>query len=286
MARLALSFLGQWQVTLDAQVVTGFESSKVRALLSYLAMETERPHYREALAGLFWPTVPEPAALASLRQALANLRKTIRDADAEPRFLLITRTTVQFNRASDVTLDVDEFSTLVARCDRHSHRRLDCCPACAGRLQQAADLYCGAFLADLYLNGTVEFETWALLQRQRLQQLAQTALGHLARYYERRGAFDAAQRTLARQLALEPWDEEAHRGLMVVLARSGRRSAALAQYQTCRRLLHEELGVAPAAETVALSEQIRRGALAEDRPGAALLNWPRLSRRSSAVTPN
>nr|BFE73025.1 hypothetical protein GCM10020092_063260 [Actinoplanes digitatis] len=45
-----------------------------------------------------------------------------------------------------------------------------------------------------------------------------------------------------RMLALEPLHEEAHRALMCFLAEDGRRSAALAQYETCRYLLDEELG--------------------------------------------
>ena len=52
MPRLILSLLGTFQVTLDGQQVTGFKSDKVRALLAYLAVETDRPHRREVLAGL------------------------------------------------------------------------------------------------------------------------------------------------------------------------------------------------------------------------------------------
>lgn len=60
-----------------------------------------------------------------------------------------------------------------------------------------------------------------------------------------------------RLLALDPWREEAHRQMMRLLARSGQRSAALAQYETCRRLLAQELGVEPSPETTALYERIR-----------------------------
>jgi hypothetical protein len=34
-----------------------FKSNKVRALLAYLAVEMDRPHRREVLAGLLWPQV-------------------------------------------------------------------------------------------------------------------------------------------------------------------------------------------------------------------------------------
>jgi predicted ATPase len=67
-------------------------------------------------------------------------------------------------------------------------------------------------------------------------------------------------------LDLEPWWEEAHQQLMRLLALSGRRSEALAQYHRCRRLLAEELNVAPSPETTDLYEQIREGNLAGTAP--------------------
>ena len=39
MARLSLSLLGPFQVTLDGDPIIAFESDKVRALLAYLAGE-------------------------------------------------------------------------------------------------------------------------------------------------------------------------------------------------------------------------------------------------------
>ena len=50
---------------------------------------------------------------------------------------------------------------------------------------------------------------------------------------------------------------------MLALARTGQRSAALAQYARCRRVLRAEFGVEPSAETAALHERIR---LAMARP--------------------
>src|SRR5947199_6265347 len=99
MARLSLSFLGSPLVTLDGQPVTGFAYDKVRALLTYLAIEADRPHRRDALTGLLWPELPDSAARMNLRQALASLRHAIDDHSSTPPFLLITRETIQFNTA-------------------------------------------------------------------------------------------------------------------------------------------------------------------------------------------
>ena len=77
MARLRLSFLGSFQAWLDDRPLAGFESNKVRALLVYLAVEADRPHAREGLAGLLWPDSPNATALSNLRYALSDLRQVI-----------------------------------------------------------------------------------------------------------------------------------------------------------------------------------------------------------------
>ena len=62
MARLSIRLLGPYQIALYGQPVTAFESDKVRALLAFLAVESERAHRRETLAGLLWPGDPWQAA--------------------------------------------------------------------------------------------------------------------------------------------------------------------------------------------------------------------------------
>ena len=102
--------LGPFQVALDGQLVTDFESNKVRALLAYLAVEADRSHTRDRLVDLLWPHSHDQGAHANLRHALASLRHTIGDHEATPPFLLITRDTIQFNTASDYVLDVEAVS--------------------------------------------------------------------------------------------------------------------------------------------------------------------------------
>ncbi|MBN1658149.1 MAG: AAA family ATPase, partial [Anaerolineae bacterium] len=249
MCRLSLSCLGPFQVTLDGQPVTTFKSVKVRALLAYLAVEADRPHPREVLAGLLWPDWPDRHALGNLRYALSDLRRAIGDRDASPPFLLITRDTLQFNTASDHQLDVGAFLKLIT---------LEELP----RLEEAVELYRGSFLEGFSVGDSAAFEEWVLFMREQLSRQMAAALHRLAAAYEQQGTYAKAESFARRQIELEPWDEGAHRQLMRALALGGKRSAALAQYETCRRLLAEELAVDPAGETTALYEQIRDEALA------------------------
>jgi len=253
MAHLSLSLLGPFQVTLDGQPVIGFKSNKVRALLTYLAVEADRSHRRESLAGLFWPDWPDRDALSNLRYALSDLRGAIGDREAKPPFLLITRDTIQFNLSSDFWLDVRYFTDFEGLDDSG--------PNFVEQLEKIIVLHRGSFLEGFSLDGSPAFEEWTLLTRERLARQASSFLHTLAEFCETMGDYEKAQAYAYQQLGLEPWDEIAHRQIMHTLALEGQRNAALVQYESCRNLLAEELGVEPSDETKALYEQIRTGQL-------------------------
>jgi DNA-binding SARP family transcriptional activator/predicted ATPase len=260
MPRLSISLLGSFQVTLDDRPVTDFVTDKTRALLAYLAVERDRPHRRESLAGLLWPDQPEQDARRNFRQALFNLRQALSDDEAQP-LLCIDRNDVRLNPDAAWHVDVDAFVRLIEGCDHHHHRRVASCRSCVLRLEQLLKLYRGEFLAGFSLDDSTLFEEWLLLKREWLHGRAVEALTTLADYHERRGEYDQARRYAQQQVHFEPWREEAYRQLMRLLALDGQRSAALAQYQTCTRALQTELGVEPSAETIKLADQIQHGSL-------------------------
>jgi predicted ATPase/DNA-binding SARP family transcriptional activator len=251
MPHLTLLLLGLTQVQLDGQTISGFAYNKARALLAYLALAMDQPQQRDAIVGLLWPEMPDAAARTNLRQVLTSLRETLAP------FLITTRDTVQFDPDSDYALDVTRFTSLLDECAHHRHRHLTRCPVCAARLEEAVALYRGDFLAQLPAVDSVPFEEWLVVKREALHQRAVEALAHLARYHERWGDAARARHLLTRLIELEPWDEEAQARLMYLLAQAGQRSAALAQYETCRRILAEQFGVEPSSSTLKLVEQIR-----------------------------
>lgn len=265
---LRLECLGGLQITLDGTPLTGFVSVKAPAVLCYLAV-TGRPQFRLVLAGLLWGDLPEEDACANLRKVLSNLRALVGD------YLRITPHTVTLDPARAYWLDVAEFLKRVEQepdgpgdaATGGRPRELDR-DGPAGRprasvspslpaLHEAAALYRGDFLEGFYVRHAPLFEEWVTGQREGLRRLAGRVFQRLADLHADRDECDVAMDYLARLLALEPWQEEAHRQMMALLARCGQRSAALAQYEMCRRLLKAELHVEPTAETTALYRRIR-----------------------------
>ena len=233
MEQLEFELLGGATVRVDGELVTGFLSNKVQALLIYLAVE-RRTHTRQALATLFWGDVPESDAKTSLRSALSNLRKLVKP------FITITRQHVVLNwDFGRIRTDVLEFES-----DDNSLA-----------VDTRIGLYRGDFLAGFELSDAPAFETWAVQQQESLRNTAlhllETALAHHAATPQRQLGY------LDRLIALEPWREQAHRQKMLLLARQGQHEAAIAQFERCQQILSDELGIAPSAETAALHQRIQ-----------------------------
>lgn len=265
MGGLTLSLLGPFEAALDGAPLAELRSTKARGLLAYLASKPGFPHPRETLAALLWGNAPDEAARLSLRVALTHLRKALAPlgtAPGAPTLLVTSRQGVHLTLApSSCWIDAVEFDGLLAACAAHSdaHIAITRCPACIERLTKAVALYRGDFLADLRFDDSPAFEEWRMLEQESRHRQVIAALDQITQYHLHSGDLGATQDFARRQLALEPWREEAHRQLMLSLALAGQRAAALAQYDLARRTLAAEMGVAPENETAALYEQILAG---------------------------
>jgi predicted ATPase/DNA-binding SARP family transcriptional activator/Tfp pilus assembly protein PilF len=251
---LSLSLLGPFAAGLDHQPIPGFRTRATQALLVYLACRPDQPHRREQLMTLLWPGLPQPSAQANLRQTLYQLRQALQELPARhhdsPEPLLQTDwQTVRINSEAGLEVDVLSFEALIGQGQ--------------AAWSAAVDLYRGDFLADFYLPDSPAFEEWAQARREALRRQALGALHHLAGRALASGDHDQAAAYARRQLELDNLDEEAHRQLMLALAAAGRRSAALAHYEHCRRLLRDQLGVEPSPQTRVLYERLARGEIPE-----------------------
>ncbi|MCL4299102.1 MAG: NACHT domain-containing protein, partial [Anaerolineae bacterium] len=250
---LEISVLGGLTLKRGGLPVTALASRKTEALLGYLAC-TRRPHAREVLADLLWDDRSQSQALGNLRVVLTSLRQVLGP------YVTITRQAVAFNQDSPHWLDVAELERGVAAARAQSQSGILSREG-AAQLAQALALYRGDFLLGFYLRDSQGFEEWLVRERERLRLKTIEAFHDLVAAYLNLGEYTAGVEQAGRLLQLDPLQEEAHRQLMGLLVYSGQRNAALAHYDTCRRILADELGVEPTPETTALYERIRAGEL-------------------------
>ncbi len=277
MPHLTLTLFGALHAVVDERPLH-FSTDKVRALLAYLAIEQGRPHRREALATLLWPEQPDAQARKNLRLTLHRLRQALdvgmkQGAKLSDDLLTVNRTVVQWETGA-ATVDYADFIALLTETEAHDHPRLAACDACMGRLETAVSLLNGTLLSGLSLPDANPFEEWLLVQREFIHHRALRLFAALADSYESRADYGRALDCAQRQLALEPWYEAAHRQVMRALALDGDRDRAIAQFETCRAVLWDELGVEPVSETAVLHQQIRDDSLSRQPQTIPLHHLP------------
>jgi predicted ATPase/DNA-binding SARP family transcriptional activator len=252
MSALAVYLLGPPRVERDGRALE-LGASKNVALVAYLAVTGEQ-HTREAISTLLWPELVPSRGRANLRRNLSLLRGALGE-----EWLDADREHVGLASDGDLWLDVRAFRALLDGWRGHGHGTDKLCAQCLEDLSEAAGLYRGDFLAGFSLRDSVAYDDWQFFQGEGLRQEMASALERLVRGHCGRGAYAEAVTYARRWVALDPLHEPAHYLLMRLYARTGQRAAALRQYEECARLLGEEMGVAPSAETTQLNRAIVEG---------------------------
>lgn len=237
---LKLDLLGEFRLTRDGEGAAIVLGRRERALIAYLALSPRQRQSRERLATLLWGNRMEESARHSLSQTISVLRRAL---DDQAGVILVKDSDPLTFDIAGVTIDAVEFERLIADGSRAA-------------IETALALYRGELMAGLSIK-VGEFDDWLEGERRRLRDRAAEGLARLVSLYAEAGESEAAIATAQRLLALEPLHEEAHRTLMRLYSRSGRRAAALRHYQSFVAQLRRDLSADPEPETVRLFDDIR-----------------------------
>ena len=232
---LRLMTLGNPSVFLGEEDLTSLPGRPVTfGLLVFLAVE--RDATRDRLVSVFWPESSQERARHTLSQTLYELRQALGED-----FVESTGNTVRV--ADSFWVDCLEFTDLVE----------------AGRHAEAVDLYRGPFLEGVHLAQTHPFEEWVERHRSSLSRRHRAAVDAFITDCRARGELETALKSAGKWVGLDPLDDGGQQHLIQLLADSGSRNEALAQYDRYRALLQSELGLEPLDETLELVEAIRAG---------------------------
>src|SRR5690242_6887874 len=103
-----IELLGGLRAVRGERVVARFPTLKTAALLATLAFSRGRPQPREALIELLWPGAEPAAGRASLRQALASLRRQLEPPGAGGGEVIVADRAHVTLREAAATTDVAE----------------------------------------------------------------------------------------------------------------------------------------------------------------------------------
>jgi DNA-binding SARP family transcriptional activator len=246
---LAITCFGRFGVRRGGEPLALCANRNGQAILRYLAAQPQHSAPVYVLIELLWPHDDLEVARHKLHVAVSALRSSLNAGLPLAKgagYLVCEGSLYQLNTAARIRVDVDEF---VAACQ--AGRRAGGSVAIA-HYEAACQLYGGPFLVeDLYAD-------WTQIRREQLVQMYAEMCAALADDCLERRLYDAAIDWAGRTLHENRCDEAAYRRLMLAYAGAGRRAEALRQFQRCRRVLADEMGIAPAEETTALFEQVQR----------------------------
>ena len=234
---------------------------QTRALFWRLASDL-RPVTRDDLVLLFWPDERQAAARRNLTHLLTHLRRAL----PQTSLLQVTQDFIGLD-PTQVWSDTVVFQTLYAT---------PAGPARTTAWRRAIELYGGPFLEGLSTPESTEYEMWWERERDTLHHAYHTIVAAVLDQYLTNGEYEAGTNLARHFLTLDETCEDVHRALMILHARSGRRDAALHQYEQLAHMLDRHLGTSPLDTTRAVYDAILHGHL--DRVGftAAPPAWPTL----------
>jgi len=262
-----IALLGRLRLEGEGETITRFRTQKTAALLGYLACFNRRTHPREELIERFWPGDDLEAGRASLRTAIASLRRQLEPPGIESGSIFIAdRTNVRLNPAA-IRVDTDQFAEAIRSvfdgCEEADARRAD-------RLESALALYAGELLPGFY-------DEWVLTERNRLSLLRIQALRELTHLCEALRDERRALMYAQQAAAADPLEESSQLRLLQLLVTSGETALAIRHYREWEQLLDTELGEETPQAARALLESIRVDA---DRSTVAIHG--RSTRRSAS----
>jgi DNA-binding SARP family transcriptional activator len=206
-------------------------------VLQYLITTRSRAVTVEQIGESIWPDADFTIA-ASVRYYIHALRRRL-----EPSRATRGRSAYIASRARSYRLNLELVDLDCDAFEGHAESGLARAgveaAAAAEQIEQALRLYTGDFLAEL------PYAEWAMAERERLRDLACTALRTLARIRREQDMIDDAAACIERLAAMQPYDEDIHRELMQLDILRGRRSDALRRYAALRMRMHRAFGQDP-----------------------------------------
>lgn len=218
-----------------AEVQAVLNQPKRLLLLAYL---TARDDFvtRDALLGLFWPSLDENRARRALSQALHFLRTTLGPGS------IIRRGATEVRIGAAVESDLAEFQRAIR----------------AGSLEAALDLYQGELLSGVIPTRTRELDVWLESERSRLLGLAAGAARKLSDAAYQANDLSTATAWLRRTLEIRPFDESAHREYIGLLHEAGDTAGAIEAHDAFRTRLRKQFRAEPSEDTIRVVNLIRK----------------------------
>ncbi len=254
---LRIQTFGQFNIWRNGQLVDPWGRGQAETVVKLLLIRRAASGCAvspDELIEWLWPESDPESGLKKLLPLLSNARHTL-EPDIEPRdsnFILRSSSGYYFDLSGDVSWDVLDFRQAVH--EGATQQRRGEPEAAIKAYEIARALYVGDFMAE------DRYASWAIPQRQALQNEYRDLLAGLADTYARLGRYADAICAGEAALEVDPLLESVYRQLMRYHYCAGDKGQALKVYRNCAKLFDELFGEGPTPQTKHLFEAISNNA--------------------------
>lgn len=215
-----------------------------RLALVFLVIERERPVTQSELAEVLWPEGLPPSWPVALSAVVSKLRHRFATLGLDrDRVIANAFRCYQFRPPAGTWIDLEAAAAAL-------HLAEGAVQANEPKNAYGSSLIATTIARRPFLTG--EDAVWIGTQRQRLHELLVRALDCRVEALMANNEPALALSQAQAAVQLEPYRESGYRRLMQLLVSRGDRAQAVKVYEQCRRLLADELGIAPSSETEAV----------------------------------
>jgi ATP/maltotriose-dependent transcriptional regulator MalT len=243
LTELELFTFGEARVVMDGTPVPrgAWQTGTTKELFFFFATLSQGWR-KEQIFEALWSHLSRGQANDLFHASLYRIRRAL-----FPECIVFRNGLYQLNPEMALWSDAQEFEE--ARREAAADRSAD---AQIEALERMVTLYRADYLEEFYSD------FW-MMRREQLRTQYLDGLIQLGRLRMERGDTGRAQDLMQRALASERTREEVYRGLMELAFAMGNRAGVTQVYEQCEKVLKEELGVEPSAETSALYRRLLRG---------------------------
>ncbi|MEN6439818.1 MAG: BTAD domain-containing putative transcriptional regulator [Syntrophobacter sp.] len=250
--RLQIKTFGNFQV-LRGETLIGeneWKAKQPKLLLKALIARGSVSVPKDVLIEDLWPEASAASGESNFKVVLHRLRKALEPSmtkAAGSSYLSLKENLLSLKKGLCQT-DLNEF--LVQRQKGRKAESAGDCKRAVQFYRVAVGLYLGDFLSeDLYAP-------WADLRRTELRAMYVELLFRMGDLYQQQGSSKKAIECYNSIIKADPACEEAYQKSMLIYSNRGMRSESLRLYEECKRVLENELGVAPGSTTVSIYKKI------------------------------
>ncbi len=248
---LTINVLGPVEIYRDPAkpfAADAWTTRRARDIFCYIATSKHRRVPKDVLIDAFWPDQDIESVEKNFHPTISHIRKALNSKQAlKQNFIVFRDGAYQLNPELSYSIDCEDFEHSIAEAEKAKREK----DAARFRtdLEAAYKLYRGEFMAGIY-------DGWADERRQFYVEQAARVISALAKLSLSEKRWADALKFSAEALREDPFREDMHRLTMKALAAQGKPAAVKKHFDGMKKILGDELGIEPSAETRRLFKEL------------------------------